>query len=133
MIPVRIGTLVGGLAGLTGLALGAYFGMGEELSHGEPLAVGAVGLNIVILPALGPDKQSDPVFELGGGRGQGIAESAGGLALSSLRQNRDYVLIDQRGTGWSNPLDCNLYGNPDLSSVILGNQLHPSRRSRCEL
>ena len=71
-----------------------------------------ISLNIVILPALGPDRQPDPVFELGGGPGQGIAESAGGLARSSLRQKRDLVLVDQRGTGGSNPLDCNLYGNP---------------------
>jgi len=40
-----------------------------------------IGLNIVMLPALGPDKQPDPVFELGGGPGQGIAERAGRLAL----------------------------------------------------
>ena len=71
-----------------------------------------IGLNIVILPALGPDRQPDPVFELGGGPGQGITESAGGLARSSLRQKRDLVLVDQRGTGGSNPLDCTLYGNP---------------------
>jgi len=71
-----------------------------------------IGLNIVILPALGPDPQPDPVFELGGGPGQGITESAGGLARSSLRQKRDYVLVDQRGTGGSNPLHCNLYGDP---------------------
>ncbi len=37
-----------------------------------------IGLNIVILPALGPDRQPDPVFELGGGPGQGIVESAAG-------------------------------------------------------
>jgi pimeloyl-ACP methyl ester carboxylesterase len=71
-----------------------------------------IGLNIVILPALGRDRQPDPVFELGGGPGQGITESAGGLARSSLRQNRNYVLVDQRGTGQSNPLNCSLYGNP---------------------
>jgi hypothetical protein len=42
MIRVRVGTLIGGLAGMTGLALGAYFGFGEELSQGEPLVVGAL-------------------------------------------------------------------------------------------
>lgn len=42
MSRVRVGTLTSGLAGLTGLALGAYFGIGEEFSQGEPLAVGAV-------------------------------------------------------------------------------------------
>src|SRR5215213_11396180 len=31
-----------------------------------------IGLHIVILPALGPDKQPDPIFELGGGPGQAI-------------------------------------------------------------
>lgn len=71
-----------------------------------------IGLHIVILPALGPDKQPDPVFEFGGGPGQAITGAAGGLAQSPLRQNRDLVLIDQRGTGRSNPLHCSLYGEP---------------------
>ncbi|HEX9942530.1 MAG TPA: alpha/beta fold hydrolase [Thermoanaerobaculia bacterium] len=71
-----------------------------------------IGLNIVILPALGPDKQPDPIFVLGGGPGEGIAAAAGGLAGSDLRQKRDIVLIDQRGTGRSNPLDCTFYGEP---------------------
>ena len=71
-----------------------------------------IDLNIVILPALGPDRQPDPVFELGGGPGQGITEAAGGLARSPLRQKRDLVLVDQRGTGGSNPLDCSFYGEP---------------------
>jgi pimeloyl-ACP methyl ester carboxylesterase len=71
-----------------------------------------IGLNIVILPALGPDRQPDPIFEFGGGPGQGIADLAGSLARSPLRQKRDYVLVDQRGTGGSNPLDCSFYGEP---------------------
>lgn len=71
-----------------------------------------IGLNIVILPALGPDKQPDPIFELGGGPGQAIAAVAGYYAGSDLRQKRDMVFVDQRGTGRSNPLDCVFYGDP---------------------
>ncbi|HSG38009.1 MAG TPA: alpha/beta fold hydrolase, partial [Thermoanaerobaculia bacterium] len=71
-----------------------------------------IGLNIVILPALGPDKQPDPIFEFGGGPGQAIAEDADGYAESPLRQKRDIVLIDQRGTGRSNPLHCSFHGEP---------------------
>ncbi|HKV07613.1 MAG TPA: alpha/beta fold hydrolase [Thermoanaerobaculia bacterium] len=71
-----------------------------------------IGLHIVILPALGPDKQPDPVFVFGGGPGQAITGAAGGMAQRGLRQKRDIVLIDQRGTGRSNPLHCSLYGEP---------------------
>ncbi len=71
-----------------------------------------IGLNIVILPALGPDKQPDPIFEFGGGPGDAITEAAGWYAQSPLRQKRDFVLIDQRGTGRSNPLQCPFYGEP---------------------
>ncbi|HEX7183658.1 MAG TPA: alpha/beta fold hydrolase [Thermoanaerobaculia bacterium] len=78
-----------------------------------------IGLNIVILPALGPDKQPDPVFVFGGGPGAGIAGSADGYAGSNLRQKRDIVLIDQRGTGRSNPLHCSFYGEPvDLRNAV---------------
>ncbi|MEA2563510.1 MAG: hypothetical protein QOH06_5014 [Acidobacteriota bacterium] len=69
-----------------------------------------IALNIVILPATGPDKQPDPVFEIAGGPGQGISE-VGEFAGVDPRK-RDVVLVDQRGTGRSNPLYCHLYGNP---------------------
>lgn len=71
-----------------------------------------IGLNIVILPALGPDKQPDPIFEFGGGPGEAITLGAGWYAQSNLRQKRDIVLVDQRGTGRSNPLHCHFYGEP---------------------
>lgn len=72
-----------------------------------------IGLNIVILPALGPHPEPDPIFFFGGGPGEGIAGAAPGLAqLKDGRQKRDIVLVDQRGTGRSNTLDCTLYGDP---------------------
>ncbi|HYO14926.1 MAG TPA: hypothetical protein VE685_17170, partial [Thermoanaerobaculia bacterium] len=53
-----------------------------------------IGLNIVILPALGPNPAPDPIFTFGGGPGQGIAEGAAGHAeRKEIRQKRDIVFI----------------------------------------
>lgn len=94
-----------------------------------------IGLNIVILPALGPNKQPDPLFLFAGGPGEAATEGAGGLARSDLRQKRDLVLIDQRGAGRSNPLHCSFYGKPvDLRRAA--GDLFPvegARRCRDEL
>lgn len=66
-------------------------------------------LNIAWLPA--DDKSGgapDPVFFLAGGPGQAATGYAAqiDLALNEVRKQRGIVLIDQRGTGKSNPLDC---------------------------
>jgi len=80
-----------------------------------------IGLNIVILPALQPDK-AEPVFVFAGGPGGSITEQTATYAfLLPTRAHHDIVLVDQRGTGGSNPLDCDLYGNPtDLEKVATG-------------
>jgi pimeloyl-ACP methyl ester carboxylesterase len=33
--------------------------------------------------------------------------------MTQLHRNRDVVLVDQRGTGKSNPLSCNFRGDPN--------------------
>jgi pimeloyl-ACP methyl ester carboxylesterase len=52
--------------------------------------------------------QPDPVFFLAGGPGQAASEVAVivDTALRQVRKQRDVFLIDQRGTGGSNPLSC---------------------------
>ena len=94
-----------------------------------------IGLNIVILPALGPDKEKDPVFELSGGPGQAVTEDAGWFAQSPLREKRDIVLVDQRGTGRSNPLRCSFYGEPVDFRLAAGDQfpVEAVRKCRAEL
>ncbi len=70
-----------------------------------------IGLNVVVLPATGPDPREDPIFLLAGGPGQ-AATSLAMLAYDSwMRHERDIVLVDQRGTGASNPLHCSLSGD----------------------
>jgi pimeloyl-ACP methyl ester carboxylesterase len=71
-----------------------------------------IGINVVILPAKGPEKLPDPIFFFGGGPGEGIAGKAAGVAENPARQKRDVVLVDQRGTGRSNTLDCEFWGHP---------------------
>jgi len=66
-----------------------------------------IDLNVHILRAATPQGLS-PVFLLAGGPGLGATELAG-IALypySAVRETRDVVLVDQRGTGGSNALPC---------------------------
>ena len=73
-----------------------------------------IKLNVVVLPALTDKPAPDPVFFIAGGPGQSIV-SVMPLArkdlLAKLRRERAVVLVDQRGTGGSNPLPCSLYGD----------------------
>lgn len=67
-----------------------------------------IALNIAWLPATEGAATDDPVFFLAGGPGQAATRLAGHLdiALAEVRKQRDIILIDQRGTGDSNPLTC---------------------------
>ncbi|MSO62218.1 MAG: alpha/beta hydrolase [Acidobacteria bacterium] len=67
-----------------------------------------IDLNIVVLPALRADAKPDPLFFLAGGPGQGAAMMAKGVRemFRQVLTDRDIVLVDQRGTGQSHPLNC---------------------------
>lgn len=70
-----------------------------------------ISLKVVVLPATEAQRQPDPVFILAGGPGQPATDNADFFArvMKRIRQQREIVLIDQRGTGESNPLNCDLY------------------------
>lgn len=72
-----------------------------------------IALRLAVLPALNPQPAPDPLFFLAGGPGQAATESAEFVAkvFAKVRRDRDIVLVDQRGTGGSNPLNCELPGN----------------------
>ncbi|MFC1849872.1 alpha/beta fold hydrolase [candidate division CSSED10-310 bacterium] len=67
-----------------------------------------ISLRLVIVPAKHRNKAPDPLFLLAGGPGQAISEAFPSLAGSfeKIREDRDLVLLDQRGTGGSHPLEC---------------------------
>jgi len=66
-----------------------------------------INLNIIVLPSIG-DRRHDPLFDLDGGPGAPDTKNAVFYATEGkqYRQGRDIVLVDQRGTGESNPLNC---------------------------
>jgi pimeloyl-ACP methyl ester carboxylesterase len=86
----------------------AYCGTYAVYENRETNQGRKIELRIVLLPALSRDAKPDPVFFLAGGPGQGAAELARGIReiFRRVQSERDIVLVDQRGTGKSNPLDC---------------------------
>lgn len=67
-----------------------------------------ISLNVVVLPALDPKAKAEPLFHIEGGPGNSATSEARDYAgdLKLYRRDRDVVLVDQRGTGGSNPLKC---------------------------
>lgn len=67
-----------------------------------------ISINFVVLPAIDNSKGKDPLMFLAGGPGQAAVSLAGGLykAFNEIRKTRDLILVDQRGTGESHPLQC---------------------------
>lgn len=67
-----------------------------------------IRVHVAVLPAEGSRPLEDPLFVFAGGPGQ-AATRLGEHALAvfgALTARRDVVLVDQRGTGQSHPLDC---------------------------
>jgi pimeloyl-ACP methyl ester carboxylesterase len=66
-----------------------------------------ISLAIAWLPAT-KQAEDDPIFMLAGGPGQGARDSFPQIASAFVeaRKTRNIILLDQRGTGDSNPLKC---------------------------
>jgi len=86
----------------------AYCGTLKVYENRETRQGRQIDLNIVVLPSLRAEAQRDPLFFLAGGPGQGAARMAKQVRelFRRVQTDRDIVLVDQRGTGHSNPLNC---------------------------
>jgi pimeloyl-ACP methyl ester carboxylesterase len=67
-----------------------------------------IDLNVAVIKSTSSDKLKDPLLLLAGGPGQGAVDTFAGMTglFSALLPRRDLVMVDQRGTGQSNPLRC---------------------------
>ena len=67
-----------------------------------------IKLHIAMIPAISRSPEPDPILFITGGPGGAstqdfVAESA---AFDRINQKRDIIMVDQRGTGQSHPLNC---------------------------
>jgi len=113
------------VAGATGTALCGTLDVPEDWDRPGGRRI---PLRIMVIPALEPDG-SAPLFDLAGG--PGAAATAGADFYlgdgRAMRQHRDVVLVDQRGTGSSAPLRC-----PALESASpLTRMFPPEAVARC--
>ncbi len=74
----------------------------------EDAAGRTIDLFVAVVPALNRRARAEPLFLLAGGPGQAAADLYASYAGAFARANRnhDIVLVDQRGTGRSEPLVC---------------------------
>ena len=79
-----------------------------------------ISLNILLLPATGDKREPDPMVYFAGGPGSAATEDAIGFApeFAKIREQRDLLFVDQRGTGRSHPLNCVLFNPDDLQSYL---------------
>jgi len=90
-----------------------------------------IALWITLLPAIRPDSP-DPLIFLAGGPGQGAAQLARQIReiFRKVQRTRDIVLVDQRGTGKSNPLNCTSIANT-LAEATEPDEVALARLDRC--
>lgn len=73
----------------------------------------AIPIHFVVLPATSATPK-EPIFGIAGGPGQSAIDAfegyfPGPTMLAAARAKHDLVFVDQRGTGQSNPLNCNIF------------------------
>jgi pimeloyl-ACP methyl ester carboxylesterase len=121
-----------GVAGITKDALCGQYEVYEDRAKNTGRRI---KLSVMVLPALSDNPAPDPIFYLQGGPGGSAVSVAGAALMARLHRTRDLVLVDQRGTGKSNPLPCNFRGNPNelRGYFVEGLTIESVRACRAEL
>ncbi len=99
----------------------ALCGSLEVFEDREAASGRRIALRVVVLPALSANPLPDPVFLLAGGPGQAASDLTEFIRgpFRRINRDRDLVFVDQRGTGASNPLTCELDDEAPDDTLLL--------------
>lgn len=91
-----------------------------------------IALRVMVLPALAASPAPDPFVVLVGGPGEAATADAAATArrFAAIRATRDILLVDQRGTGGSNPLRCGLESS-ELARAFFTGEVAAGSLRRC--
>lgn len=96
----------------------------------------SISLRIARIPASDPKQRvADPIFFFAGGPGQAASESWPiiATAMRAANKSRDVILVDQRGTGGSNKLQCALGEAEFVTDIDLDEIRQQTRECLAEL
>jgi pimeloyl-ACP methyl ester carboxylesterase len=102
------------------ISAGARCGRFEVAEDRDVASGRRISLSVTVLPATGAQREVDPVVILQGGPGDASSKRPREVAAqhAAINETRDLILVDQRGTGLSSPIQCD-YGDPaDLDSYV---------------
>jgi pimeloyl-ACP methyl ester carboxylesterase len=105
-----------GFAQLLGSSAAARCGWFRVPENRDDPASRTIDLRITVIPSLRLQPEPDPLVLISGGPGQSATDFyvSAGAAFAAVRRDRDILVIDQRGTGESQPLDCPFDNDADL-------------------
>lgn len=90
-----------------------------------------LALHVVVLPARTAAPAREALAFFGGGPGQAATDFVGGHeSFGAIRESRDLLFVDQRGTGRSSPLECS-FRDPANLQTYLDHFIPPERAAQC--
>lgn len=107
------------LEGVMGGSASARCGWIEVPENPDDPKGRALRLRLTLIPSLRVQGEGDPLVILAGGPGQAANDFyvAASGAFGAVRRERDILLVDQRGTGQSNRLDCDFKDEVDFETA----------------
>lgn len=98
----------------------ARCGVFETLENPQRPDGRRISIHVAVVPASKSKAKADPLVPLMGGPGEDAISAAGYYAgqFAKLREDRDLLLVDQRGTGKSGALHCDLYSAMDPAASL---------------
>lgn len=115
-----------------GVEKSARCGAVEVLENPDRAGSRKLKIHFVVIPAANGHPRPDPIVPLLGGPGESAIEAAewGVRRLEPMLNDRDLLLVDQRGTGQSGALRCHFF-SPDTPGESLQNLFPPAAVETC--